>query len=229
MSKLARNWNASLRLKINIAVMLPWYWQSRKTKSQKGRQAKNRIKWITVGHIPDALVKILYPIMKTWKIHSTKAIIVEKHRAASEDTWVCNYELFWPKIHKFVREKIKNSDYFTLLFFNSFFHLTQSLTNGPIFRGLIHGPFFALVIWWEVGEGRVAIIRGEIRYHNSTTLPTWVLYTYMSKCVVVPKNVIFYLLWYNVIHWSSHIYKKSSFLSFRSFSFLVNNIGDMKE
>ena len=36
---------------------------------------------------------------------------------------------------------------------------------------------------------------------------------------IVPKDVIFYLLWYNVIRWSSHICKKSSFLS--SYSFLV--------
>ena len=31
------------------------------------------------------------------------------------------------------------------------------------------------------------------------------------------KDAIFYLRWYNVIHWSSHIYKKSSFPSFYSY------------
>ena len=44
----------------------------------------------------------------------------------------------------------------------------------------------------------------------------------MHKCLknsIVFKDVIFYLRWYNVIRWSSHICKKSSFLSF--FSFLV--------
>ena len=43
------------------------------------------------------------------------------------------------------------------------------------------------------------------------------------------KDVIFCLLWYNVIRWSSHICKKSSFLSFYSFLFLVNNTGKMIE
>ena len=76
MSKLARNWNASLRLKIN----------KEKNKKPKGKTSKKPDKeWNTDGHIPDALVEILFPIMKTWKIHSTKAIIVEKNRAASEE------------------------------------------------------------------------------------------------------------------------------------------------
>ena len=35
------------------------------------------------------------------------------------------------------------------------------------------------------------------------------------------QDVIFYLLWYNVIRWISHIRKKSSFLSL--YSLLVNN------
>ena len=34
----------------------------------------------------------------------------------------------------------------------------------------------------------------------------------MSKNSVVYHDVIFYLLWYNVIRWSSHMRKKSSFL-----------------
>ena len=44
---------------------------------------------------------------------------------------------------------------------------------------------------------------------------------FIHKCVpkksIVSKDVIFYLLWYNMIHWSSHICQKSSFLSFYSF------------
>ena len=39
----------------------------------------------------------------------------------------------------------------------------------------------------------------------------------MSKNSIVFSDVTFFLRWYNVIHWSSHIYKKSSFLSFYSF------------
>ena len=42
------------------------------------------------------------------------------------------------------------------------------------------------------------------------------IHTCVSKNSVVSKDVIFYLLWYNVIQWSSHICTKC-FLSFYSF------------
>ena len=45
--------------------------------------------------------------------------------------------------------------------------------------------------------------------------------TCVSKNVIVSKEAIFYLLWYNVIRWRSHTFKKSSFLSFYSFYFRV--------
>ena len=41
--------------------------------------------------------------------------------------------------------------------------------------------------------------------------------------------MIFYLLWSNVIPWSSHIYKKTSFLSFHCLIFSVNNTGETIE
>ena len=41
--------------------------------------------------------------------------------------------------------------------------------------------------------------------------------TQVSKNSIVFVDVTFYLRWYNVIRWSSHICKKSSFLSFYSF------------
>ena len=53
----------------------------------------------------------------------------------------------------------------------------------------------------------------------------WFLLTCVSKNSIVSKDMIFYLLWHNVLLWNSHIYKKSSFLSFYSFLFLVNNTG----
>ena len=56
------------------------------------------------------------------------------------------------------------------------------------------------------------------KYYNSTNLSMWFVYaTCVSKNSVVYHDVIFYLLWCNVIRWSSHIRKKSSFLSFCSF------------
>ena len=49
------------------------------------------------------------------------------------------------------------------------------------------------------------------------------VYKCVSKNANASKDTIFYLLWYNVVRWSSNIYKKSSFLSFHSLLFLVNN------
>ena len=47
---------------------------------------------------------------------------------------------------------------------------------------------------------------------------------HVSKNTVESEDAIFYLLLYNVIRWSSHIYNKSSFLSFYSLTFLENNL-----
>ena len=102
-----------------MAVMLSWYWQRKKEKNQKEKQAKNRIEWITGGHIPHALAKILFPLLKTWKVYSTKAIISENRRPVPEGKSVPgggteiprDYELFQAEIHnKFVREKTKNCE-----------------------------------------------------------------------------------------------------------------------
>ena len=53
--------------------------------------------------------------------------------------------------------------------------------------------------------------------------------THESKNAIVSKDAIFYHLWYNVIRWSSHIYKKSSLFSFHGFLFLMNNTGEVVE
>ena len=46
----------------------------------------------------------------------------------------------------------------------------------------------------------------------------WEVYTTCeTKNWIVSQDVSFYLLWYNVISWSSHVRKKTSFLSFYSF------------
>ena len=68
-----------------------------------------------------------------------------------------------------------------------------------------------------------------LKYCNSTTLSIWVVYACVSKNAIVSKDVIFYLLRYNMILWSSHIYKKYYFLSFHSLLFLVNNTGKVTE
>ena len=56
----------------------------------------------------------------------------------------------------------------------------------------------------------------------------WVVYTtYMSKNSIVSEDVIFYLFWYKVIRWSSHIPKKSSFLIIVSWWSLLNETGEV--
>ena len=65
-----------------------------KTKSQNEKIIQKTDKErTTVGHIPDALTKILFPLMKTWKIYSMKATISENHCDAPEGK-LCNYQLF---------------------------------------------------------------------------------------------------------------------------------------
>ena len=39
----AKNWNANSRLKINMAVMLSWYWQRKKEKNQKTSKKSDRV------------------------------------------------------------------------------------------------------------------------------------------------------------------------------------------
>ena len=67
------------------------------------------------------------------------------------------------------------------------------------------------------------------KYYNSTNLSMWVVYaTWVSKNSVVYQDAIFYLLWYNVIRWSSHISKNLLFsLSTVSLWSLVNNKGQV--
>ena len=61
-----------------------------------------------VGHVPDTLAEILYPLMTTWKIISVTATVEGNHRAAPEGMWVpgggieipCTYKLYGAKLHK---------------------------------------------------------------------------------------------------------------------------------
>ena len=86
-----------------------------KNEKSKGKTSKKLNKarsseWITVGHIPDDLVVILFPLMKTWKIYSTKAKISENHRAQPEkemSTW--QTQVKYHVIMKYLEHKsIKN-------------------------------------------------------------------------------------------------------------------------
>ena len=58
------------------------------------------------------------------------------------------------------------------------------------------------------------------------------IHTSVSKnelMALMSNDTIFYLLWYNVIRWNSHTYKKSSFLSLHGLLFLVNNTREVIE
>ena len=55
------------------------------------------------------------------------------------------------------------------------------------------------------------------------------IHTCVCKNSSMSKDTIFYLLWYNVIRWSSHINRKSSFLSFDCLLFLLNNTEEVAE
>ena len=56
-----------------------------KSKTSKWKTSKKSDKeWITVGHVPDTFVEILFPVMKTCQTYSTKAILSENHPAAPE-------------------------------------------------------------------------------------------------------------------------------------------------
>ena len=70
-----------------------------------------------VGHIPEPLSKILYPLMKSWKVYEITCTITGPSKKAPEGTWVlggriqvpCRYFLYGPKIRKReVRKCIKD-------------------------------------------------------------------------------------------------------------------------
>ena len=70
-----------------------------------------------VGHIPEPLSKILYSLMKSWKVYEITCTITGQSKKAPEGTWVlggriefpCRYFLYGPKIRKReVRKCIKD-------------------------------------------------------------------------------------------------------------------------
>lgn len=91
---------------------------------EKKRNKCNVTRKQLVGHLPESLAKILYPMMKEWCILSIKAIITVQCRRAPESTWVprvtCNYPVYiylWAKTHKkYIHEKIENEKTLTETF-----------------------------------------------------------------------------------------------------------------
>ena len=76
--------------------------------TNKWLEVKNKTKDVTVGHVPEAVAAILFPLRKAWKVYEIKAKITGKSRRAPEGTWVLEggieipsqYTIIGPKIHK---------------------------------------------------------------------------------------------------------------------------------
>ena len=56
--------------------------------SQNSTEVKSKNKDATVGHVPEALADILFPLRKAWKVYEIQAKINGKSRRAPEGTCV---------------------------------------------------------------------------------------------------------------------------------------------
>ena len=69
---------------------------------------KSKTRDVTVGHFPEALAAILFPLRKAWNVYEIQAKITGKSRRVPEGTWVLGggieipfqYTIIGPKIHK---------------------------------------------------------------------------------------------------------------------------------
>ena len=104
-------------------------------------------------------------------------------------------------------------------FSHKFFYVLFLVTQSLFLLGFSWSPDNIIASKKRAHRGYHCIWNNYImfarKYYNSTNLSMWVFYTTcVSKNSVVYQDVIFYLIWYNVIRLSSRIRKKSSFLSF---------------
>ena len=61
---------------------------------------------VTVGHVPEALAAILFPLRKAWKVYEIQVTITGKSRHAPEGAWIlgggieipCQHTIFGSKI-----------------------------------------------------------------------------------------------------------------------------------
>ena len=76
--------------------------------SHNSIEVKSKNKDVKIGHVPEALAAILFPLRKAWKVYEIQAKITGKSQHMSEGTWVhgggigipCQYTIIEPKIHK---------------------------------------------------------------------------------------------------------------------------------
>ena len=86
--------------------------------SRNSIEIKSKNTNVTVGHVPEALAAILFPLRKAWKVYEIQAKITGKSRRAPEGTWVlgggieipCQYKIIGPKIHKkYCRKELRKA------------------------------------------------------------------------------------------------------------------------
>ena len=104
---------------------------------------------------------------------------------------------------------------------------TQTLnTHFVDFKDWIMSNLKALLTVKNLGDGK----RHKVLIHVEILYYFIIRYRYglfIHTCV--STDVIFCLLWYNLIQWSSHLCRKSLFFLFHSLLFLVNNTGEVIE
>ena len=100
------------------------------------KKNKRNIPKVSSQDLPEHLVKILYPVMKAWRILSMKTFITGEKRRPPENTWVaggeiiplCLYHIYAARTHKiYIREKLETVEKINILsetqnlLFSSFF------------------------------------------------------------------------------------------------------------
>ena len=59
-----------------------------KETKKSNKKSKKTDHEITVGHIPDVLAEVLFPLVASWTIHSIWATVSENDRVVLEGKWV---------------------------------------------------------------------------------------------------------------------------------------------
>ena len=106
---------------------------------------------------------------------------------------------------------------------HKFFFVLFSVTQSLFLLGLSWSPDVTASIKKSTSKKQpTSISEITISYLHKNIIPLLFqcglfIHTCVSKSSVVSQDLIFYLFWYNMLRCSSHIYKKSSFLSFYNF------------
>ena len=85
-------------------------------------------------------------------------------------------------------------------FSHKFLYVLSSVTQFLFLLGFWSSPHIQECAYQYIWNNYKTFAQ---KYYNSTTLSIWVVYAkYVSKNSIASKDVIFYLLWYNLLSWS---------------------------